>query len=195
MATVTLQTNAPKLVLELRLAEAEVRNAAMPRALNRMIDQVRTATAKEIARAGYKLKASVIKSGLRVERATAANPRAAIVARGRPIPLIEYSARQTTGGVSVAVLNGRRVVKGTFIATMPTGHRGVYQREKGGIHKKVKANGRTSWHALPITELFGPKLPDGMANVKVQEALQRLVIEKFPAIFEHEVAWLRKRAR
>jgi hypothetical protein len=77
---------------------------------------------------------------------------------------------------------------------MPNGNVGVFVRKPDARHKKVTRAGKASWHALPIRQLFGPAIPDALANSAVQSALQLLVEQKFPAIFEHECKWLERNA-
>lgn len=78
------------------------------------------------------------------------------------------------------------MVKGAFIATMPTGHKGVFVRVGSG-HKKVERNGRKRWYGLPIRELYGPSIPAAFGNQVVQDALEALVREKLPRILKHEL--------
>lgn len=164
----------------------EVRTVAAPRALNKMADQVKVAAAREIRDAGYKLKVSDIKKGFKITRATASSLTSYVTASGKPIPLMAYGARPTAKGASVDVLNGRKVITHAFIATMPSGHKAVIVRV-GNQHKKVAKGSRTVWSGLPIKQLFGPSIPDGMANAAVQEALQRLVTQKFPEILRQQI--------
>ena len=69
-----------------------VAEKALPRALNKVIAQVRTAAAREMRDAGYNLKVSDIKKGLSTYAATSGNLTAKVIASGRPIPLIKYGA-------------------------------------------------------------------------------------------------------
>jgi len=49
---------------------------------------------------------------------------------GAPVPLARYPARQTKKGVRVEVNRGKRLLlKGAFLMTMKSGHRGVWMRE------------------------------------------------------------------
>jgi hypothetical protein len=175
-----------RIIADVGNKKREVRSVAVPRALNKMIDQVKTGAARSIRDAGYKLKVSDIKKGLKISRAVAGNLTARVTASGNPIPLSAYGARQTAKGVSVDVLHGRKVITHAFIATMPSGHKGVFVRV-GAQHKKTTKGSRTVWSGLPIKELFGPSVPDGMANAAVQETLQRLVLEKFPDILRQQI--------
>lgn len=193
---VGVRTNAGEVASQFAEAARTMRDRATMRALNEVADQAKVAAARQIRDVGYKLKISAIKKGIKVERATMANLRAAVIAQGRPIPLIEYSANELKGkGVSVSVLNGRKLIKGAFIATMPSGHRGVFVREENAKHKKMMTRGKPSWHALGIRELFGPAVPDGMANKEVAEAFARFVDQAFPAILDREFSFLAKLGR
>lgn len=173
-------------IADLGKQKRAVIDVALPRALNKMVDQVKTGSARSMRDAGYNLKVSDIKKGLTIIRANSGRLVATVRASGRPIPLVAYGARATAKGVSVSVLHGRKVVSHAFIATMPSGHKGVYVRV-GTQHKKVHKKGGVVWSGLPIKELFGPSVPDGLANAAVQEALQRLVQEKFPDILRQQL--------
>jgi hypothetical protein len=74
-------------------------------------------------------------------------------------PLINYGAKQTKKGVTVRVKNGRTTLRHAFIATMPNGHKGVFERVGSG-HKRVTKKGRSYMSGLPIKELYGPSIPD-----------------------------------
>jgi Prophage minor tail protein Z (GPZ) len=64
-----------------------------------------------------------------------------------PVPMADYPFRQVKRGVSVAINKGARsLVKGAFVATMQSGHTGVFVR-------KGKAR-------LPIEELFTTRVSD-----------------------------------
>lgn len=175
-----------RVIADLGQRKRETIDIAVPRALNKMGDQVKTGSARAMRDAGYNLKVSDIKKGLTVTRATSSRLQVTVRASGRPIPLIAYGARGPTAkGVSVSVLHGRKIIAGAFIATMPSGHKGVFIRVGKG-HKKVHRRGRTVWSGLPIKQLFGPSVPDGLANKAVQDQLQRLVEEKFPEILRQQ---------
>ncbi len=189
--SVTVTSNVRSVVMDMRVGSSEMAPAVV-RALNKMAAQVKVQSAREIRGVGYNLKISVIKKAIDVRRAGLGNLKSSVVAKGRPIPLMNYGARQTAKGVSVQVLKGRKVINEAFIATMGNGHKGVFVRAGAG-HKKVMKNGKASWHGLPIRELFGPGVPDGLANKAVQDVLQRFVDDKFPGILEHEHQWLAKK--
>ncbi|WP_233863498.1 phage tail protein [Paraburkholderia adhaesiva] len=161
---------------------------AMARAVNKTALQARTAAVREVRAVGYNLKASTIRKALALRRANPKQPVATLKATGRPIPLAEYSAKQTRAGASVRVKNGRKTIKHAFVATMESGHTGVFMRV-GKAHKRVTKNGKTYWSGLPIRELFGPAIPDAVGNEAVKKQLAHLVDSKFPAILDHEIKW------
>ncbi|MCA8045490.1 phage tail protein [Burkholderia arboris] len=162
---------------------------AVVRALNKTAAQARTAAAVEVRAAGYNIKSSAVKNSFMIQRATRGNLVVVLKATGRPVALINYGARQGKGGVSVQVKTGRTVLRHAFIATMPNGHRGVFERT-GSTHKKVIKNGKVRRSGLPIRELFGPSIPQSLANESVQKALMKKIREKFPQILRHELAFV-----
>jgi hypothetical protein len=139
--------------------------------------------------AGYNLRASDVKAAIVVKRASAGSLTATVVAKGRPIPLIKYDARQTGQGVSVRVQKGRKLIAHAFIAVMPNGHKGVFVRVNAR-HLKYKGQWKKD---LPIKQLFGPGIPDALANEIVQDTLQSFIVERFPVILEHEYEWLQRK--
>ncbi|WP_080421235.1 phage tail protein [Burkholderia ubonensis] len=162
---------------------------AVVRALNKTAMQARTAAAQEVRSAGYNIKSSAIKSSFVVQKASRGNLVAVLKSTGRPVALINYSARQGKGGVSVQVKAGRTVLRHAFIAAMRNGHKGVFERT-GKTHKKVMRNGKVVRTGLPIKELFGPSIPQSLANDAVQKALMKKIREKFPQILKHELAFI-----
>ena len=167
----------------------EVMDKAVPRALNKVAAEVKTESSRGIRNAGYNLKVGTIKKQIDIRRATRGNLRAVVRATGRPIPLINYGARQTKAGVSVKVKNGRKIIKHAFIAAMPTGHKGVFVRVGAG-HKKTVKNGKVVWSGLPIKQLFGPSIPSAFSNEVVQAALRRKIKDRFPLLLNHEIAFI-----
>lgn len=162
---------------------------AVIRALNKTAQQARTTSSVEVRTAGYNIKASAIKKSFSIDKARRGKLVVMLRATGRPIGLINYGARQNKGGVSVQVKASRQVLRHAFIATMPNGHKGVYQRT-GKEHKKVIRNGRSRRTGLPIKELFGPSIPQSLANESVEKALMKKIREKFPEILKHELAFV-----
>lgn len=89
---------------------------------------------------------------------------------GEPVPLVAYPHRQTKKGVSVTVNRGKRtLVKGAFLATLKSGHEGVFRR-------RGKAR-------LPIDELRGSRPVDALLHRGEAEAVARRGRRSFAATF------------
>ena len=185
MIHVSVRGDITKALRKLDVTREQARKA-IPRALNKTATTARAEAAREIKAAGYGLKIAAIKKSITIVKATGAELRAIVRASGKPTPLIEYEARQTRAGVTVAVLRGRKLIKGAFIATMPTGHRGVFVRQ-GMTRKRVMRNGRLTSSGLPIRELYGPSVPQAFANTVVQAALASAIRERFPIALRQEL--------
>lgn len=188
--SVNVQVDISRALSKISTIREEVADKAVIRAINKTADQVKVQASREIRDAGYNLKAAIIKRSIAISRASSSQIRAIVKANGRPIGLINYGARPVKNGVTVSVKNGRKLVRGAFIATMPNGHTGVYERI-GGTHKKVEKGGKVQWSGLPIKELFGPSIPSAFMNQTVQTALESAVREKFPRLLDHEIKFLR----
>jgi hypothetical protein len=128
---------------------ADKLNRSMVRAINRTIGSVRTVMVREMSR-DLGLKSKDVRDALSFRQASLARTEAALGARLKRMPLIDFKA---TGpepshgkgrGVAYKLSGARDRIENAFIATMPSGHRGVFVR-------KAKAR-------LAIRELFGPSL-------------------------------------
>ncbi len=121
------------------------------RAMNRAATSARADMSRQIA-SDTGLKVGDVRDQIRLELATTSRLVARLTARGRRVPLIDFKARgpePSRGrgrGVSVKLpgsKSGGRYPH-AFIATMRSGHRGVFKR--------------VGTKRLPIVELFGPSL-------------------------------------
>lgn len=102
----------------------DVAAKALARAVNRTLEQARTAMSREI-RAEFNISRSKVDQSLVIRRAS---PRAGVYAiegrlesptkRGRSLNLINFDARPTSKGVTVKIKKGgpRKLIKGAFIA-------------------------------------------------------------------------------
>lgn len=124
--------------------------SAVSRALNRAATSARVVMVREIARDLGLRQADVSD---RISTRLAAQTEfleqdqlvAKVIATGARIPLYRFRARQTKTGVTARLPGGAGRYPGAFIATMRSGHTGVFKRR--------------STQRLPITELFGPSVP------------------------------------
>lgn len=80
----------------------------------------------------------------------------------KPIELIDFrSTRQNSVGISTRAWGRPVTIRGGFIATMPTGHRGAYIR--------------TSRSRLPITKLWGPTIAGTFQTPEVAAVIKATI--------------------
>lgn len=149
---------------------------AIMRATNDVLGGVRTESTRLIYNK-VMLKSAVIRKHFSLNKMQKDDLSADISCVGKPVPLISFGARQINKGVSVKVLRAgkRDTVRHAFVAKMPSGHTGVFWRERnirgGGRWKVGKRIVLPSWDAsragaalrrlqLPIRQLYGPRVPD-----------------------------------
>jgi ribosomal protein L13E len=119
--------------------------AAIARALNRSVTSANVVMVRAVA-TDLALRQSDVKERISVRNASPAHLVAQLIATGKRIPLIKFNARERRGrGVTARLPGGQGSYPRAFIATMSSGHRGVFVR---------KGKPR-----LPIAELFGPSIP------------------------------------
>lgn len=138
---------------------------AVARSLNRAAVSARAAMVPAVA-SDMGVKASVAREAMAIRQATPSTLASRVVARGKPIPLIAFNARgpePSRGrgrGVTYRSKVGKGVIKDAFIATMQSGHRGVFKRVGAGSRKSAGAWSKN----LPIVELHGPSVPHVFAK-------------------------------
>lgn len=122
---------------------AQVAPVRIARALNRASTSARVVVAQAIAK-DMGIGASVIRERIRIRQARPENLVTSLGASPKRIPLMDFAARQTTHGVTYRGKNGRQKLPHAFLATMGSGHTGVFERR-----------GKPR---LPIAEKFGPSI-------------------------------------
>ena len=169
----------------LQLALANVKNGvprAATRAINRTLVTVRAEAAREIA-ADIGVPVRQVTPSLPITKATFTTLTGAIVIDDkRRIPLGELNpqgpepSRGKGQGVSYSLGGSRRRIPTAFLATMKSGHRGVFKR------KGTKR--------LPIQELFGPSIQRVAAKRTILDAVKRLGAATLAKNLQHEVSFL-----
>jgi hypothetical protein len=105
---------------------------AAVRGINRTMANVKTAMVRPIS-AALKIKQAYVRERIRTVDATASRPVALMYASNTPIPIIEFNARgpepSRGRGRGVTANTQQRRYPQAFIATMRSGHRGVFQRK------------------------------------------------------------------
>lgn len=177
---------------------------AIARALNRTGQTVKANSARIIRDEGYNIKIGDIKKAIAMKLANQSELVVVLRALGRPIPLFKYGAKAVKGkggGVSVQVKNGRKLIRGAFIATMPNGHTGVFVRVGSAAHAAglgrhgIIRRGGNQKHGLPIDELFGPSIPAAFLNNVVQTDMAATARTRFPIELRRELAFRSRGAR
>jgi hypothetical protein len=149
---------------------------ALKRALRKAgataLRDMRSEASKRI-RARKRIKPRYIKRALTLRRPKGGDISSmawALDVSGEPVPLVAYPHRQTKKGVSVEVNRGKRtLVKGSFVATMKSGHKGVFRRR--GAPR------------LPIQELRGSRPVDALLHKGEADAVAARGGASFEATF------------
>jgi len=181
MAYVSVHGDIHKALYKLAMTKAEARKAIV-RALNRTADSTKVEAARQIKASGFGVKVATIKKSLSVRKAVGDILQAEVHSRGRPIPLIEFNARQTKKGVTANVKRGRKLWPGAFIATMSTGHTGVFTHKPG---MQTGKRGKPI-HNRTIREEFGPGVPSQFGNTKIMAGLKEFARDEFIKRAAHE---------
>ncbi len=159
--------------IEVNLDEASLRSAQrmlrnIPRGLNKVVSRAinkvgvwaRKRIVDKVAADLPVKKGTLKKHNVKLKRASYFKWRAEINITGKRIPLIELKARAIKrGGVSYSIrkAGGRRRHKQAFIATMRSGHKGVFARAGSNAGRVPR---------LPIIEQRGPSVPQVFENIQ-----------------------------
>lgn len=168
---------------------------AIERAITSTVNKLTTraqSAAKKAIRADYNIKAKDLtkkgtsnRQGLEVRRAKRGQEEAFLLGFGGPLPLIHFGATPSTvekdimrkrrRGVTVKVkkATGRSRLYHVFVARMPSGHVGLYERK-----------GKTR---NPIEQKYGPGIAS-MLKSKVPE-VRSTVEAAAPGVFAHELEY------
>jgi hypothetical protein len=175
MIGIGMKSNIAEIAALLGVESKETINAAAVSALNKTAAKAKTASARQIRDAGYRLKVSDIKDNITVRKAWKSRMVASVNAKGRPIPLIDFFIRQAAEGCIVNIKGQAKLLRHTFVATMPNGHKGIFSRR--------------SKSRLPIDQVFTVGIPEMFMTHKVNDQLRKQITEDFPKIFRGELSW------
>ncbi|MFA5803688.1 MAG: phage tail protein [Melioribacteraceae bacterium] len=186
---ISIRTNIAKFInTELR----DVKNAVNKATLSATTKTARQGATegKSAVRETYNIPASELNKATKIVSANANDPTAKIRVTGKPISLDKFKARwkrKNTAGATAEIIKGKRVVipgdKGegtkTFIATMKSGHTGIFYR----ISKK----------RLKIWERKGPSAPDLMSSRRAIDAIRLYVKTNYERIFNSEYKFFKSK--
>lgn len=186
-------TNSKQVESELDAFAAAIAIAA-PRAANKLLDQAQTVGVRSIASI-YGVGQRDFTRYLRRREALQGSPSAALIAGGRGFPLASFQPRQTKRGVSVRIKGRRIVIPHTFLASMRSGHQGVFARGAYKGRGVTRLSGETfgrfrfGRRRLPINELFTFGPSDALANTDVIDAMNERVDEQQGKVLKQEIAF------
>jgi hypothetical protein len=131
----------------------------VPPSLNRTASWTRTRIRRAVA-AQLRVKQRRAMSYVLLDRATGAKWSSGVRVRDRIVSVAQF-ATATAGGVSVSFPSGlSQSYPHAFLATMPSGHLGVYRRDEDRPRRRPWRKSPTSGHRyqtdLPIYELGAP---------------------------------------
>jgi hypothetical protein len=171
-----------ELARTLTALEREVLPQATARAMNRTVVTVRKVATKRV-RQRLGVKAKVVRSRIAIFRASKDNLRVILRGRGRGLSYMAFRPRQTKRGVSVRLPGEpggsprRHVERGAFIARMPNGALGVFERIPGKYMASRK--GQTK-HSQAIRKLYGPGVAPVLADADIQADMQEVWVRELP---------------
>lgn len=157
---------------------------AFTRAGNKSLLKTRT-KARKALQLKFNLPATLVNREITSKNANKGNPIAYIQGRGSRIPLIKVKGGVTQKrlGVSINTGTGRRIIKGAFLATMPSGHTGVFKRTSGVPIRRVRYvndKGQRQTRALPIRQLTFPPMARMLTNKRMANSLFTFYTRDFP---------------
>lgn len=179
--------------LKRMLASGKDIRKATARSLNEIMKQAKTQSSRDIKKE-VSLKSSVIKAHISDTKARQNDPvdvqKALISYSRRGVSLLEYQGRvkpmgksklthTTLYGATVKVKTARETVAGGFIRTMKSGKRGIFKR--------------TTKKRRPIEMLYGPSVGDLASDTVITNNLNRLIDQKYAAIFSRNLAFILSR--
>lgn len=168
---------------------------AISTAINKTLPHVRT-TVKNAAAAEILLPKNEILHTMKVIKASPKNLAGRIYVHRTRFSYMRFKPKQTDVGVQVRVRpSGPSVIPHAFIATMPSGHQGVYIRKGGRREARVK-NGKKYTTELPIKELHPPTVVDVLTEKPATlQAVRDDAQESLNKNLDSQVAWLINRGK
>ena len=206
---ISLHDDIRKMTDSLGQFRADMRTKVVRRALTKAGRRANTEAVRAV-RAEYKVPAKAVRKALTTRVSTDDAMEVALSLKGSPTPLADLNPRayggpsgwptrggkgkvRRPGGVTVKIKGKKFKIPHAFIATMSSGHVGVFAR--GGRNKVAAPTGETygsfafSSQRLPITELFTFSLAQAFRNDKVLRRVVQRVTRDFSGLLAHEIEW------
>lgn len=127
---------------------------AASRAINKVAKSTRTQVVRQISKETGLPQKDIRQRNVRLRSASYRSLIARLRLFAKAIPIVRLKARQVKSGVTYRLGSVRHQIEHAFIATMPSGHRGVYLRA-----------GKSR---LPIRQQYGPNPLDSINPDKLE---------------------------
>ena len=186
----SITTNADQVNKELDAFVGAVLDRAVPRAINELLKQAKSAGTREAARL-YGMRVGDIDASWHEDIAARGELEASINARGAGFPLSLFEPVQGPKGVSVRIKGRRVTIPHAFM--VKRFNKRVFARGSYGALRGGKATGETFGRFVfsktrhPINQLytFGP--PETLANETVSSIMQARIEERMASAIEREI--------
>lgn len=185
---ISLKTNAKQFI------QKEIKS--MTDAVNKATISATTKIAKQSATAGknavketYAIKATELNKAVKVKSASRRRATAIIQVSGSALSLTKFAAvSQKKPGASIMIRRGHRVIlPGSFKATMPSGHQGVFYRSKNA--KRVYRIKDKQPTMLPIQETKGPGAVNLMQSRASRNAIDNYISSNWDRVYNSELKY------
>jgi hypothetical protein len=165
--------------------------AAVVSGMNKAGDMGFTAASRELRKqTGISMADTKRSKGLAKSLARPGDLAYEMLARAPWTPLSYFKPKQGESGVMASPWGRRQFFKRTFMATMRSGHVGVYVR-KPGVSRRVTRMSRTTGKSyqseMEIRELWGPNLAEELVREPVPTTFRSAIADNLPRLINHEV--------
>ncbi len=165
---------------------------AVMRAINRTLGNVRTAMTRAVAQS-LGIKQATVRARLHTVHAHETRLQGQIWADAKPLPLLMFRARgpepSRGRGPGVTASTPTKRYPHAFIATMPSKHRGVFERVPGQFMFRRKPTWK-SWHARRQAIRERREASVAAVFIHQERAGQVRADEQLPKNLAHEVQYL-----
>lgn len=151
----------------------DIRNDIIKAEVKATNEAARSAVAQTVQeiKETYNIKSGEAKKDFKHYKATFKNKVYKLIVKHKPKSLAMFKARQNKTGVAFSIKKGeRKTIKSTFLATMRSGHTGVFKR--------------TSKKKLPIKEFYGPSTMQLISSEQSLKKIEKTFFETFKKRFE-----------
>jgi hypothetical protein len=120
------------------------------------------------------LKSATVKAKIFYDRVNPGDYEVAIKSSKKALPLIEFPVTQVAAGVRTRAWGKVQVIRHAFIATVKSGHRGVYRRKTA--------------NRLPLEQLWGPTIGGTFATPEVQGVISQTMMDRLQSSLSRRMA-------